>query len=164
MFTNKDELLQEWHYEATLTQKILDQLTDESLNQLVIEDHSTLGWLGWHLAEAVYYCSSLGGLKLQSPEAYDVVAGKAKEISSLYQKVSEDVVSAVHTQWQDADLHQIIDAFGYKMPVHKLIRIMISHQIHHRGQMTVLMRQAGLRVPGLYGPNKEETEEQKAAN
>ncbi|MCK4657684.1 MAG: hypothetical protein KAT85_11650, partial [candidate division Zixibacteria bacterium] len=30
--------------------------------------------------------------------------------------------------------------------------------IHHRGQMTVLMRQAGLKVPGVYGPSMEEWE------
>lgn len=28
----------------------------------------------------------------------------------------------------------------------------LVHQAHHRGQMTVLMRQAGLRIPELYGP------------
>ena len=33
---------------------------------------------------------------------------------------------------------------------------LVNHQIHHRGQMTVLMRQAGLEVPGVYGPAKEE--------
>ena len=33
---------------------------------------------------------------------------------------------------------------------------LINHQNHHRGQMTVLMRQAGLTVPGVYGPAKEE--------
>jgi len=33
---------------------------------------------------------------------------------------------------------------------------LIQHQNHHRGQMTVLMRQAGLTVPGIYGPAKEE--------
>jgi uncharacterized damage-inducible protein DinB len=33
--------------------------------------------------------------------------------------------------------------------------VLISHQIHHRGQMTVLMRQAGLAVPSIYGPVKE---------
>ena len=27
---------------------------------------------------------------------------------------------------------------------------------HHRGQMTILMRQAGLLVPGMYGPSKDE--------
>ena len=32
---------------------------------------------------------------------------------------------------------------------------LINHQNHHRGQMTVLMRQAGLTVPGVYGPAKK---------
>ena len=34
---------------------------------------------------------------------------------------------------------------------------------HHRGQVFVLMRLAGLRVHGIYGPSKEETEELNAA-
>jgi uncharacterized damage-inducible protein DinB len=33
---------------------------------------------------------------------------------------------------------------------------LLQHSCHHRGQMTVLMRQAGLKVPGVYGPAKEE--------
>jgi uncharacterized damage-inducible protein DinB len=36
------------------------------------------------------------------------------------------------------------------------LRALLVHQTHHRGQMTVLMRQAGLRVPGVYGPAREE--------
>lgn len=30
------------------------------------------------------------------------------------------------------------------------------HQVHHRGQMTVLMRQAGLHVPSIYGPSRDD--------
>jgi len=37
---------------------------------------------------------------------------------------------------------------------------MMMHQSHHRGQMTVLMRQAGLRVPYIYGPAYEDWVEQ----
>ena len=36
------------------------------------------------------------------------------------------------------------------------LAILVAHQTHHRGQMTVLMRQAGLKVPGVYGPSKDE--------
>ena len=36
------------------------------------------------------------------------------------------------------------------------LQILLFHQTHHRGQMTVLMRQAGLPVPGMYGPAKED--------
>ena len=38
------------------------------------------------------------------------------------------------------------------------LSVLLVHQIHHRGQMTVLMRQAGLKVPGIYGPALEEWE------
>jgi hypothetical protein len=37
---------------------------------------------------------------------------------------------------------------------------MIFHQAHHRGQITVLMRQAGLKVVGIYSPAQEEWAEQ----
>ena len=37
-----------------------------------------------------------------------------------------------------------------------MLSSLIRHQAHHRGQMTVLMRQAGLPVPGVYGPAREE--------
>ena len=34
--------------------------------------------------------------------------------------------------------------------------VIVSHQAHHRGQVRVLMRQAGLSVVGIYGPTREE--------
>ena len=37
-----------------------------------------------------------------------------------------------------------------------VLRVLINHQSHHRGQMTVIMRMLGLPVPGIYGPSKEE--------
>jgi uncharacterized damage-inducible protein DinB len=38
------------------------------------------------------------------------------------------------------------------------LQALISHEIHHRGQMAVPRRQAGLQVPGIYGPAREEWE------
>lgn len=46
--------------------------------------------------------------------------------------------------------------YGEQWPKGLVLSILIAHQTHHRGQMTVLMRQAGLPVPGMYGPSKEE--------
>jgi len=37
-----------------------------------------------------------------------------------------------------------------------VLQTLVVHQIHHRGQMSVLMRQAGLVPPGIYGPTREE--------
>ena len=48
------------------------------------------------------------------------------------------------------------DMYGQKWKRGLTLGILITHQIHHRGQMTVLMRQAELKVPGIYGPAYEE--------
>jgi len=46
--------------------------------------------------------------------------------------------------------------YGYNWKRGYSLFILIIHQTHHLGQMSVLMRQAGLKVPGIYGPSKEE--------
>jgi uncharacterized damage-inducible protein DinB len=48
------------------------------------------------------------------------------------------------------------DMYGERWPRGFTLFALVAHQAHHRGQMTVLMRQAGLQVPGVYGPSLEE--------
>lgn len=69
---------------------------------------------------------------------------------------SEAMVSAIKEQWNDQSLKEEHDMFGRQMPNGASLLLVILHQTHHRGQMTVLMRQAGLKVPGIYGPSQEE--------
>src|SRR4051794_8482657 len=45
MYHSIEEFLQDWQYEGSATQKILDALTDESLSQEVAPGHRTLGEL-----------------------------------------------------------------------------------------------------------------------
>ena len=59
-------------------------------------------------------------------------------------------------EWTDASLEQEVDMYGERWQNGFTVFALIAHQTHHRGQMTVLMRQAGLRVPGVYGPAREE--------
>jgi len=49
-----------------------------------------------------------------------------------------------------------LDMYGEKWARGHTLMVLCTHQTHHRGQMTVLMRQAGLKVPGVCGPSKEE--------
>jgi uncharacterized damage-inducible protein DinB len=37
-----------------------------------------------------------------------------------------------------------------------LRRIMLNHWYHHRGQITVYLRQTGAPVPAIYGPSADE--------
>ena len=46
--------------------------------------------------------------------------------------------------------------YGEKWKRGTTLSVIISHQIHHRAQLTVVMRLNGLKVPGVFGPAKEE--------
>ncbi len=155
MYHTLEEFLQDWNYEGSATQKILDALTDESLSQSVAAGHRTLGELAWHVVTSVHQIISQTGLQFEGA-AGEAVPASAKEMADSYRITSENLVSAIKEQWNDATLKEIKEMFGQPMPVAVILGMTNTHQIHHRGQMTILMRQAGLKVPGVYGPSKEE--------
>ena len=84
------------------------------------------------------------------------VPTSAKKIADEYRKVNAAFVETLQSKWTDKDLATINDFFGRSMPKSIFLMTLINHQNRHRGQMTVLMRQAALTVPGIYGPSKEE--------
>ena len=66
------------------------------------------------------------------------------------------MINALENKWTDASLDEEIPMYGQIWKKGNILSSLILHQAHHRGQITVLMRQAGLKVPGVYGPAKEE--------
>ncbi len=49
MYTTISNFLKEWEYESDSTIKLLNNLTDESLDQKVSGDGRSLGFIAWHL-------------------------------------------------------------------------------------------------------------------
>lgn len=146
--------LADWKHEAESTEKVLAALTDASLAQRVGPDDRTLGRIAWHVAATIPEMMSLTGLPLTHlPER---PPAKAAEILAAYRGASTAFVAAVSSKWKDADLAVLDEMYGEKWPRGMTLAGLVHHQIHHRGQMTVLMRQAGLRVPGVYGPARED--------
>jgi uncharacterized damage-inducible protein DinB len=80
----------------------------------------------------------------------------ASDIAAAYERAGASIASEVKEKWNDAMLPELIDMYGEKWTRAATLTSIIKHQIHHRAQMTVLMRQAGLKVPGVYGPSREE--------
>ena len=48
---------------------------------------------------------------------------------------------------------------GVEMRVWKWLRLMVEHQIHHRGQLYELLGQIGVKVPPLYGLTEPQVRE-----
>lgn len=138
------------------TQKYMDALTDASLSQPVADDHRTLGRIAWHMITTYPEMMNLTGLGVKAVAAEAPVPKTAKEIKEAYAAVTKDLLDQVKQNWKDEDLLVEDDLYGEKWKRGVTLRILVRHEIHHRGQMSILMRQAGLTVPGLYGPAKEE--------
>jgi uncharacterized damage-inducible protein DinB len=156
MYTSINEFSQEWNQEASSTQKVLDALTDESLQQEVSANDRTLGRIAWHIVTSTPGMLNEFGITINHVENGNTTPASAQEIADTFRKVSADVVAQVQKQWTDESLSEMQNVFGMNMPKAATLTLLIKHIIHHRGQMTILMRQAGVKVPGVYGPAREE--------
>ncbi|MDR9853682.1 DinB family protein [Paenibacillus sp. VCA1] len=143
----------EWAVAAKRTLQVLQAVTDDKLGQSILEGHSTLGLLGWHLTETTGYFSHLAGLTVPMIGQDEPVPATAGEIVAAYAKAAEAVKEEA-AKLSDEDL---LTETGIASLTTKgaVLRFLIDHQTHHCGQMMVLLRQAGLPVPPVMGSTKE---------
>ncbi len=156
MFTSLSVFLQTWEQQSGLTQRILDTLTDGSLGQKVTDQDRTLGRIAWHIVTTIPEMMSKTGLVFESVHEDDPVPISAVEIADRYRQANSALVNAIRNKWTDDTLSEERDMYGERWTIRTTLNVLIYHEIHHRGQMTILMRQAGLKVPGIHGPSREE--------
>ncbi|MDN7242560.1 DinB family protein [Planococcus sp. N028] len=156
MYRTLEDFLAHWRQESAMTLQVFEMLTDESLDQQITSQNRTLGRLGWHLTVTLDEMMGHTGLKFEAARFGSPVPNTAKEIADAYRVSSEAMIKAMQEQWTDATLQEERNMYGDNWTISQVLTTLVLHQTHHRGQMTVLMRQAGLKVPGLYGPAMEE--------
>lgn len=138
------------------TGKVFAALTDASLGQAVGPGFRTLGQLAWHLVTSYAEMMPRTGLTMSAVNHESMPPASADAIRAGYAAVTKELGAAIKANWNDASLEVMDDMYGEQWPRGLTLSILLNHEIHHRGQMTVLMRQAGLSVPGVMGPSKEE--------
>ncbi|CAG7644007.1 hypothetical protein PAESOLCIP111_04601 [Paenibacillus solanacearum] len=155
MYVTIQDFIDDYENETKTTQRLLDALTDESLRQEIAPGYRTLGHLAWHLVPGASMLQQ-AGLRFEVPAERKEPPASADTIAQAYQRTTRALIEAVRAQWMDETLQET--NLVYEMPWKNglTLAIFLRHEIHHRGQLTVLMRQAGLPLSGVYGPTKEE--------
>src|SRR6478735_9311928 len=155
MFTSIQNLLQVWESKTASTIACFTHLTNESLTKDLVHDYRTIDRIVNHIVDCAASIPH---------EATLPVAGYAKqqyhsteELIAAY-KTNTDAIKQAAAQWTDATLQEETPMYGESWKKGFALWVTVVHQIHHRGQLTVLMRMAGLKVPSVYGPAKEEWE------
>lgn len=155
MYRTVEDFTNDWSQNAAGTLKAIRAIEDDKLDFAIVEGHSSLGWLAWHLTTAPgFFGNMLAGLGLElqfDPKAQPTTVA---EIADAYEKMMAEVTAKVSALSDEDMLAEVKGIHGPAMRG-AILRAMIDHQTHHRGQMTVLLRQAGLTVPPVMGPTKE---------
>ncbi|MFA7287823.1 MAG: DinB family protein [Melioribacteraceae bacterium] len=156
MYRRIEDFLAEWKNESEGTIKVFSELTDESLIKQIPNYKRTPGRLAWHIVLTINELMSRTGLKLEAPAEDAPIPSRVEEIIAAYGKASDSLYNQIKDTWADSDLEVEINLYGEMWKNGMTLNVLIKHEIHHRAQLTVLMRQLGLKVPGIYGPSEEE--------
>jgi uncharacterized damage-inducible protein DinB len=156
MYRKIDDFIEDWENESAATIKLLDALTDASLARQVTPEGRTLGYLAWHIPLSIVEMANRAGLKVAGPAEDSSEPAYAADIAETYRDAARQLAESVKANWTDASLDEELDMYGQVWKKRLILTVLLRHEGHHRGQMTVLMRQAGLKVPGIYGPSREE--------
>lgn len=161
MYHTLKEFTDEYKMESQSTLKLLNVLTTDSLYKTVDGKVRSIGRLSYHIAHTIAEMMSKTGLDItcdiKNPAEDTSIT--AEQIVSAYQNAVNQFLAEIETKWTDASLQQTNNMYGQDWSVALTLSILLKHEIHHRGQLTVLMRLAGLVVPGVYGPSAEEWEQ-----
>jgi uncharacterized damage-inducible protein DinB len=158
-----DGMLQELEQEAHTTRRVLERVPDNQLGWRPHKKSMTLGELALHVAMVP------GGVAemVASPSPAQVPgfanpspASAAELIPALEQSIAK--AKKALSGMDDATLMETWRLMRgerevFAVPRLALLRsIMLNHWYHHRGQLTVYLRELDVPVPSIYGPSADE--------
>nr|XP_061804808.1 uncharacterized protein YrdA-like [Nerophis lumbriciformis] len=157
-----DALSAELTHEATGTLKMLESIPGDQLAYKPHEKSMTLGRLGDHIAEIPGWSGAILGMDVLDLATFPPPA----EPTSTAQVVEK--FNASMTTWKqitdatsDAELGKewkmvMGDTELITMPKGQVLRVwVLNHLIHHRGQLSVYLRQLDVALPPIYGPTAD---------
>ena len=156
MYVKINDFIDDWKGESESTIKILTQIPDETRSAREHVSLRSLERLAWHITQSLTEMPKSAGITSIDPLEGKDIPGSMKEIVDVYRKYSGTLIDELQKNFSDKDLTKEIKVYGQVWQLRKLLSALIKHEIHHRAQMTVLMRLQNLKVPGVYGPSKEE--------
>jgi uncharacterized damage-inducible protein DinB len=160
--TISEMLLPEFDQEMANTRKILDCVPEEKLAWKPHAKSMTLGRLASHVAElAGWAVVVITEDKLEiTPDMKPFSAPTKAELMGAIDKNTTDARAAI----AGASDEQLGKTWSFiyaghtvfSMPRTAVLRNMVmSHLIHHRGQLSVYLRLIDVAIPGMYGPSAD---------
>jgi uncharacterized damage-inducible protein DinB len=157
-------LIQELDMEAVTTKRLLERIPEAQLGWKPAPTSRTLGELALHIAETPGAVASLAASNPAQAPSFDTLNRSPHTASEIITALERSVANARATvgAWND---HALMETWHLKAGDREIMAIprvaflrsiMLNHWYHHRGQLTVYLRQLGVPLPSIYGPTADE--------
>jgi uncharacterized damage-inducible protein DinB len=154
--------LQELEQEAQTTRRVLERVPDAHLAWKPHVKSWSLGQLALHIATVPGGVASLvTGPSIDAPNFAQPSATRAADLLPALEQSLAQAKSVLHGL-DDASMGAIFRIMVGGREVMALPRaaflrtVMLNHWYHHRGQLSVYLRELGVPVPSIYGPSADE--------
>jgi uncharacterized damage-inducible protein DinB len=152
-----EALLDSWEWERATTVRVIAAVPARRAGWRPHRKNMTAGQLARHLvASEWWFLTGAAGLRMRgnAPAATDgkptAPAAVAREAAAVHRRLAA-AVRRKGDDWLDAE----VDFYGMRMTRARLLGLMVRHEVHHRGQLSVYIRLAGGKVPSIYGPSAD---------
>jgi uncharacterized damage-inducible protein DinB len=159
-----DSIAAEYKRETELTRKALARVPEGKLSWKPHAKSMTLGRLASHIAETQGWTQSI----LEEDEfnvGPDFKPFDAKTTADILKTFDKHVSNSLASMKKGITMDALMKPWALKrngqtmfaLPKVAVLRsFVLSHQIHHRGQLTVYLRMNDVPVPSIYGPSADE--------
>jgi len=156
-------LLPEFDYEMATTRKMLERFPEDKADWKPHDTCMTLGRLAGHVSElAGWVVPTIAQDKLVLDPSYTprVIKSRAEALKQFDEAVKtsrEQIAGATDEALMKPWSLVAGDKTVLTLPKVAVLRsLVMNHMIHHRGQLAAFYRIAGVPIPSIYGPSKDE--------
>jgi uncharacterized damage-inducible protein DinB len=157
-----DGLLQELELEAQTTKRVLERVPDDKLTWRPHARARTLGELALHVAQVPGNVAEIAAQsQIQAPQFADPSPARASELVPAL----DDSIAKARSLLGGMDDAALMSTWRMMrgdrevlaLPRIAFIRsIMLNHWYHHRGQLSVYLKELDVPIPSIYGPSADE--------
>ncbi len=155
MYRTIEDFISDLKNESEATLKVFNNIPENTGLDKQNDNIRSILRLSLHISQTIGEMMHKIGLDIYAVDENMELPNSISIIKELYKKTTDDLLLKV-SSWKNDKLEEEHNMYGENWKNAVTFSVLIRHEIHHRGQLTTLMRLAGLKVPGIYGPAKEE--------
>ena len=157
-------MMAEYEHESHASRAMLERVPEESFDWQPHEKSMTLGRLAAHVAESAGWAEQIlaaDEFDFEASQYQSPVATSRSDVLQIFEGASRAFRNALDGVSDERMLEKWVMRAGERVitesPRVAVLRgLVMSHLVHHRGQLSVYLRLLDVPVPPVYGPTADE--------